>query len=328
MLRVSPHFDLEDFAGLVKNSSDFALEKLAHVVNVPAEALLEDPIKCLKLLMREDEASRQTLRFALVDSRKSVNGVALVEGSEWDSQLFGVGVGKLRLAYFDGSVDYRSRRLLFRNVKAAASSRGLDVIFGRVGLDDMLTIHSLQAEGAVLTDVLVTFGVDVDRGLAMVKPASGVEVSGANERDEPALVDIAREIFRIDHFHADPRLTRHRSDEVYARWVSSCVKGLADAVLVARKKNQVLGFITCKVEGSNGGLSRGVIDLVGVRKGFEGRGVGACLVGEALKWFSSRTKTVQVGTQAANIGAARLYEKMGFRMVSSEATLHLWVSPT
>jgi ribosomal protein S18 acetylase RimI-like enzyme len=96
--------------------------------------------------------------------------------------------------------------------------------------------------------------------------------------------------------------------------------------LVARKKNQVLGFITCKVEGSNGGLSRGVIDLVGVGTGLEGRGVGACLVGEALKWFSSRTKTVQVGTQAANIGAARLYEKMGFRMVSSEATLHLWVS--
>jgi ribosomal protein S18 acetylase RimI-like enzyme len=253
-----------------------------------------------------------------------VRGVAVVENSKWDSEHFDLGVGKLKLAFFNRGVGSDGRSRLFRSVKSTAFSRGLDVVFARVDLDDMLTIHSLESEGAILTDVLLSFRTDLKRDPISSGLCPKVQVVQASLDDEEVLVGIAKDVFKSNHFHADPRLPRDKCDEVYAKWVSGCLRGLADVVLVAKKRGKHLGFISCKVEGAGEDFSRGIIDLIGVKKRFEGRGIGSCLVAEALKWFSSRSKSVYVGTQAANISAVRLYEKMGFRLVLSEATLHLW----
>jgi len=255
-----------------------------------------------------------------------VNGVVLVERADWDSEHFGVDVGKLRLALFNREVDVKGRRFLFEKVKDAATSQGLSVIFARIRLNDLPTIQSLEKEGAILTDVLYTFYINLERKLEPVGSSSVAEVAEANERDEHVLMEIGKKVFEVDHFHADPYLPRGKCDEVYPKWIFSCLKGLVDVVLVAKKGGKPIGFVTCNVEHLINGYSYGIIDLVGVEKKHEGKGIGSLLVSKALKWFSNHTKSVYVGTQTANIPAVRLYEKAGFRQVLSEATLHLWIS--
>ena len=87
-----------------------------------------------------------------------------------------------------------------------------------------------------------------------------------------------------------------------------------------------MGSEMCIRDSLTSDYNYGIIDLVGVSEDYRGKGIGSLLVSKALKWFSNYTNSVYVGTQAANIPAIRLYEKMGFHQVFSEATLHLWLS--
>jgi len=64
--------------------------------------------------------------------------------------------------------------------------------------------------------------------------------------------------------------------------------------------------------------------LVGVHPFYQGQGVASLLVNASLEWFKGKVGSAYVGTQAANDRAVRVYEKSGFRHVSSEASLHLW----
>jgi len=321
MNKVSSSFEFQDITNLLKDNEDLILGKLAYDENIPSQVLLQNSIKQLEELKRKD-----ILCLTLLKANRTVNGVVLVERAEWDSDHFGVNVGKLKLALFNREVDVKGRRYLFKKVKDAATSRGLSVIFARIALNDQQTIHSLEKEGAIPADVLLTFYINLKGELAPVRSSSFVKIVEANERDEQVLMEIARKIFKLDQFHMDPYLPRDKCDELYAKWVSSCVNGLVDTVLVARKAGKPIGFITCKVEDIVDGYSYGIIDMVGVKKEHESKGIGSLLIAKALEWFSNCTKSVYVGTQAANISAVRFYEKVGFRQIHSEATLHLWIS--
>jgi len=321
MYSVSSSFEFQDITNLLEDNENLILGKLAYDENIPSQDLLQNSIKQLEELIRKD-----VLRLALLDVHRTVNGVVLIERADWDSEHFGVNVGKLKLAIFNREVGINGRRFLFKKVKDAAISQGLSVIFARIALNDLLTVQSLEKEGAILTDILQTFNVNLERKLRPVKSSSVVEVAEANERDEQVLMEIAKKVFKVDHFHADPYLPKGKCDEVYPKWISSCLKGLVDVVVVTKKGGKPIGFVTCNVERLIDGYSYGIIDLIGVDKENEGKGIGSLLVSEALKWFSNYTKSVYVGTQAANIPAMRLYEKAGFRQVFSEATMHLWIS--
>jgi ribosomal protein S18 acetylase RimI-like enzyme len=153
-----------------------------------------------------------------------------------------------------------------------------------------------------------------------------VKIDEASVQDEAVLGKIAEKIFKTDHFHSDPFLSTFKSNELYVRWTVNSLHGMADTVLVARKGATVLGFITCKICHLSQNYVYGDIDLVGVLDESRGKGSGTLLVSEALKWFRKKVPSVYVGTQAGNLRAMRLYSKLGFKPVYSEATMHLWVS--
>jgi len=321
MYRLSSNFGFQDVYDLLNVSKDIILGKHILEENIPKDVVFQFMLKDLKELI-----SRDILKLALIDENEVVNGLMLVEKSNWDSDHFGTAVGKLRLAIFNRKVQVSDRRHLIRRIKDLAASKRINVIFARVPLDDLPTIRSIELEGGFLTDILLTFYINLRRRFDFVKVKSNAKITHASEKDRKALMEMAKNTFKIDHFHADPNLPNNECDELYAKWIANCIDGSADVILVAKKGNGVVGFITCKIQHVIGDYNYGVIDLIGVNEEYRGKGIGCLLISEALKWFSRYTDSVYVGTQARNIPAVRLYEKMGFRQVFSEATLHLWVS--
>lgn len=324
MYEISSSLNLQDILHLLKDNESFILGKFVSEENIPARFLLKKFAVSLDKLMREN-----ILRLALRNAKQTVEGVILVKRAEWDSEHFGLNIGKLELALFNSKLSpahaRASRQYLFQKIKKEAATQNLNVIFARIGLNQLLTIQSLEKEGAIITDVLLSFYINPKRGTKPVVSSSFAKVVEASKIDRQALREMSREIFKIDHFHADPYLPRNRCDELYAKWISNCLDGSVDKVLVAKKGAEVQGFITCRVEPIANGYSYGVIDLIGVKKEHMRKGIGFLLVGKALRYFSDFTRSVYVGTSATNIAATRLYQSMGFKQIFPEATLHLWV---
>jgi ribosomal protein S18 acetylase RimI-like enzyme len=66
-----------------------------------------------------------------------------------------------------------------------------------------------------------------------------------------------------------------------------------------------------------------VIDLVAVRPGSRGKGLGRAMIAFAAQACLGQPAPMVVGTQISNLRSLRLYESLAFRVSAAEYVLHL-----
>jgi len=178
----------------------------------------------------------------------------------------------------------------------------------------------LAAAGFEHVETLVTY----ERPIAIdeiPETSSAIEIELARPADAEACAEIARTAFTSDRLHADPRLPREAADEMKAKWIRNSIGGRADAVVVLREADHVIGFNACMRPDPDTAL----IDLIAVSPAAQGKGVGRRLVVDSLRHYADTANRMRVGTQAKNDRSCRLYESLGFQEVSRADTYH-WVA--
>jgi GNAT superfamily N-acetyltransferase len=105
-------------------------------------------------------------------------------------------------------------------------------------------------------------------------------------------------------------------------WIENYMAGKRGSALYAASSGgTVVGFLAV-LEATVRNRLCAVIDLIGVARDQQGRGVGAELISTFIRDWQGRAAELLVGTQAANIQSVRFYENNGFRMVESNLVLH------
>jgi ribosomal protein S18 acetylase RimI-like enzyme len=188
-----------------------------------------------------------------------------------------------------------------------AGARSLTTV--RIPVQDVASLGAVETLGFSPVDVNVT----LERVGFDLAPPSSVAVATPDESE--ALLDVAGSCFRYSRFHLDPRIPREAADRVKREWVRSYVDGRRGIELLAAA---TVGFLAV-LEAPDGAR---VIDLVGVAPSAQGRGVGEELVVAFASRHGAGERTLRVGTQIANVPSLRLYEKLGFRIVSASYVLH------
>ena len=85
--------------------------------------------------------------------------------------------------------------------------------------------------------------------------------------------------------------------------------------VVAELAGQTVGYLFSSLQGDTGHLIR-----VAVHSDYQGRGIGARLLTEAIQFFrAKKMKAVTLNTQKDNIVSQRLYRHFGFQPMGEEA---------
>ena len=110
-------------------------------------------------------------------------------------------------------------------------------------------------------------------------------------------------------------LPEHYSDYFF----SSILAELPEAFIVAETKNQIVGYIMCKIEFgfSNfrklGFVKKGHVVSVAVLEEHQGKGVGTALMLEGMKGVIIRkSDEIYLEVRVSNESAVQLYKKLGF----------------
>ena len=176
----------------------------------------------------------------------------------------------------------------------------------KVACEAVGRVHALEAAGFRVVDV----GVTLRREPAPLAGPEAIEVSGPHASERAAVLEIAEQGFSRSRFHLDPEIGADTAAAIKRDWGAALFDGArGERLLVARSAGAVVGFI--------GLLAGPVIDLIAVRANARGRGAGRALVAECAD------ARVTVGTQVANTGALRFYERLGFETVAATYVLHL-----
>jgi ribosomal protein S18 acetylase RimI-like enzyme len=108
---------------------------------------------------------------------------------------------------------------------------------------------------------------------------------------------------------------------MYKIWIRKSVLGKADLVWVLEWLGRPAGFITCHLLGDQTGQCQ----LAGLHPDIRGKGLGQCLYHTALRWFADQgVETVIYVTQARNVQAQRLFQRLGFLSHATQVWYHKW----
>ena len=111
----------------------------------------------------------------------------------------------------------------------------------------MVAIQALQDGGFRTTDTGLVFAFDL-RQQSVPTLSSQAVIRPFQDRDLQPLVELAREAYSLDRFHADPHLPTAKVDDLHAEWIrSSCLGKVADSTIVAELDNVTVGFTTCRL---------------------------------------------------------------------------------
>ena len=231
---------------------------------------------------------------------------------EWDSARFGFPAARLESGW---------GRDRLPQIVAECRQEGIRHLTARCDARDLAAVHALERAGFQLLDGIQTFALELSEAAMPAHGAAGVWnlLDSRHDSDREQVLAIAREAFVYDRFHEDSALEPGVADRVNEDWVDNCCRGImADAVLVVEEAGVVQGFVTCKMDAAR---HTGVIGMVATLGSARRRGVARAISAEALRWFwRGGAFWVEVGTQLANIPAARLYCGLGFKPVSVALT--------
>jgi GNAT superfamily N-acetyltransferase len=181
-------------------------------------------------------------------------------------------------------------------------------------------VGALTEAGFRVMDVNVTF----EREPADLPLNNATLVRNATREDESDLLDIAGSTFVYSRFHLDPFIEKSLADRVKREWMASYLRGQrGDRILVAEIDGKPVGFLALLLTG--GSEKTGIIDLIGVTREMQGRGVGRSLVESHIRDAYGRYSRLLVGTQIANVPSMRLYGRCGYRISGSAYVLHAHV---
>lgn len=233
---------------------------------------------------------------------------------EWDSKLFGFGVGRIIQAELDEAELSNALEMMRNNNYRLA--------YWQTPVGARESTRIAQAHGGFLADEKVTYAKKLG-GMPEARAASAyTALPYPATTPDAALTELALQSGKYSRFRQDPRFPGELYDRLYTYWITRSVSGeIAWEVLVVREHGELLGFITL---GAKGG--RGDIGLLAVAEQARGKGIGTALVTVADRHFTERGYTqAQVVTQRVNAGACRLYESCGYQIEKVENVFHFWL---
>lgn len=224
---------------------------------------------------------------------------------QWDSEFFGLRIGRADIQSLDDAVDLA---LMHYDLKYQYD---LLYVFSKEGL-------SFDATGADLVDEKILYSKYCENR-DEYKEVMLYQQPAPNE----SLYKLALVSGGYSRFKLDERLPNGSYEHLYRKWIEKACpqEGTNKQIFAYAPDGIAKGMITVDFEGD-----KAQIGLVAVDTDCQHQGVGTKIM-STLEYYLYRkgVMTIEVATQKANTDACRWYEKNGFRVESVTPIYHWWL---
>jgi len=229
----------------------------------------------------------------------------------WLSALFERKVYKLIIDDdFIGKLHYREsdENKILRELKVNPV-----FLYAKVDSDLVKSFQCLENSGFKLVDTNVVFEKSSEK-THNLSVCNSIRFSVTGDMNQ--VKKLARNNFIYSRFHLDPKVPNELADFIKSAWAENYFKGKrGDKLIVAEFEGKVVGFLLL-IETADI-MS---IDLIAVDRAYTRKGIATDMIDFAE--MNSNCSLIKVGTQIANIPSCCFYEKLGFRIQSSQYVFH------
>ena len=240
-----------------------------------------------------------------------------IDSDEWLAGVMGIDVFRVSLDRASSNGSAPDIEPLALHMERPERS----MYFAKFPTDRVYTLRALSSVGFDVVDVNVTFGRSPAGPVGPVPDGVRVIEDALPEHRE-AVLEIAQTSFVYSRFHLDPNILKATADLIKREWIANYVnRKRGERLMVALVDGQPAGFLAV-LDAVVADRPCRVIDLIGVDRRHQGRGVGRALVSAFTGRYVGVCDLLRVGTQAANVPSARLYERSGFLLDETSYVMH------
>ena len=204
---------------------------------------------------------------------------------------------------------------------ASCRDAGIELLIARCSAADIGAVQAMEHAGLRLMDAQVLYS----RRLEVAAPRPRTAVRQFIPADLDPIVQMARATFAgySGHYHADPRLPRHLSDQVYASWAERCCSGeAADTVIVVELEGRLAGFSAFEVVADR----EARLQLGAVAGWARGRQLYTEMALAGMSWArDAGALEMSAITQMTNLPAQHSWLRAGMTPRDYWYTLHGWL---
>jgi len=235
-----------------------------------------------------------------------------IEQDRWLTEIFGIPVYRLGISPDDDLDQITAAEFPIPLAPKA-------FLYVKVPVQNVNSVSALTSAGFRVIDVNVTLEREPSSGAAGGDPS--IYIRDFRAEDQETVLDIAGTCFIYSRFHLDPLISDTIANAVKREWIANYFrKQRGERLLVAEVAGKPAGFLAILATGNSN--RTGIIDLIGVDRAYQKRGVGYRLVEFFTRDSQGKYDQLRVGTQIANTSSIRLYEKCGFHTVEADYVLH------
>ena len=242
-------------------------------------------------------------------------GALVLRQNEYDSSFFGMRVGNVLYSGDELSGEYYEEPLKYIISRAKEESYGYIYfnIPGKLSFVERPAIEAGFERCTSSVDLFIELG-----GRVFLEGHEEIRIAGS--KDENAIADIASTAFRRSRLYDAGIASTQEVDEYHARWIVNLMNSGQDKVFVVDRGGEPAGFLAIRISPDE---KNGRIILLAIDKNHRRLGLGRELLEGVLRWSSGKLHGIYVKTQANNVPAIELYEKIGFEIVERENGYHL-----
>jgi len=246
-----------------------------------------------------------------------------IQEDTWLSEIFGHPVFKVVIRPAALMQDESTSQVCL-SIKRHTSQQSASMYYSKVDTKEVEIVRQLSGAGLYVVDVNVTFSMCT---APPVTPPGYSEVPGLLIReielsDHEETLEIAGSCFQYSRFHLDPLVSLSIANQIKHDWILNYIRQQrGERLFVALVGEKPVGFLAVIATEMNRQQTY-AIDLIGVSRDFQKRGIGHALTAFFIKHYRERSDQLQVGTQAANIPSMRLYQKLGFQISQTQYVMH------
>ena len=227
----------------------------------------------------------------------------------WDSEFFSKKIGSITI---DGQI---SKQYLINTLEQAKTD-GYEILYLTDNSNNLVNNEIITQLNGDLIDEKITYKKTPKKHIDSKRRVINYE-SQILHND---LIELAYISGTFSRFKRDTRFTENDFKKLYRKWIERSVqKELADEVFVYKDNEEILGFITIKIQ-----AQQARVGLIAVNPNQQGKNIGGQLIKKAENYlFNEGIIELFVSTQGINFPAIQFYLQNKFEFFSKQSIYHL-----
>lgn len=272
--------------------------------------------------------SKKGIIILSFDTDSKIIGFIGFHFSQWDTDIF-----KKRLAFLqyfivketDSSAERKIAETLLFNFHDWILNEKIEVVITKLDTQYYSPIYILQKNGYIFYETITYQTLDASSIRNNI--FEGIEYRFADYKEKDILKKISLEnTFRKSHFYLDSMFEVKTIDTMYACWIENALNSSQKIVIIEDNK-QIAGVFIYELINYKSCFNKkiGVWKSALVDTKFRNKGIGLNLFKAALhSCIKDGVDIIDSSLVEKNIVSQSFHNKLGFRLVNTQYTLHKW----